>query len=316
MRRLDPQYHLVFEAGGDLRATGNIPGMESQLAALSPHDAAQFRRFMIDNRAKLQAFRPILESPFSSPLDLLRPGVLAAAAKVGLTRSVHGDLCRYFKDPRVKLAFSFQSKYLGMSPFKCPSLFTILSFLEYEYGVFHPVGGCGQVTVAMANACREMGVDIRLSEPVEQIIFEGKTARGVRTAAGEYKADSVVVNADFAAAMTKLVPDSLRRKWTNNRIAKKKFSCSTFMMYLGIEGSVPELEHHTIWLAKDYEENLRDIEDRHELSANPSFYVQNASRTDSTLAPRGCSRFIVWHRSRTNRRTLTGKLNPRGFASL
>ena len=289
LRRLDPQYHLIFEDGGELRATGNLPKMQAEMARLSPHDASQLPRYMEDNRAKLAAFRPILESSFRSPLDLLRPNMLKAGRRAGLTRSVHDDLCRYFKDPRVRLAFSFQSKYLGMSPFRCPSLFTILSFLEYEYGVWHPVGGCGEITRAMARACREMGVHIRLNEPVEKMLFSGRTATGAQTSQGQYHADAVVINADFAAAMTQLVPDPLRKRWTDRRIAKKKFSCSTFMMYLGIEGKIPELEHHTIWLAKDYQENLKDIEDRHQLSANPSFYVQNACRTDSTLAPSGCS---------------------------
>ena len=77
--------------------------------------------------------------------------------------SVDSDLTRYFKDPRVRLAFTFQSKYLGMSPFQCPSLFTILSFLEYEYGVLHPRGGCGAVSQAMARVAGEMGVRFRLN---------------------------------------------------------------------------------------------------------------------------------------------------------
>lgn len=289
LRRLDPQYHLVFEAGGEIRATPDPQRMRQQLARISRQDADRFDDFLRDNRAKLAAFRPILESPFHSPLDLLRPALLPAAMKVGLHRSVHQDLCRYFSDPRVRLAFSFQSKYLGMSPFRCPSLFTILSFLEYEHGVYHPIGGCNRITAAMARVCQDLGVKIHLNEPVEQMLFSGKSAKGVRTRNGEYDADAVVINADFAAAMMKLAPDHLRRRWTNRKIASKKFSCSTFMMYLGIEGAFPELEHHTIWLAKDYEENLKDIEERHVLSGNPSFYVQNACRTDPSLAPRGCS---------------------------
>ena len=71
-------------------------------------------------------------------------------------RSVDSDLAQYFADPRVRLAFSFQSKYLGMSPYKCPSLFTILAFLEYEYGVFHPRGGCGAVMEAMARVANQL----------------------------------------------------------------------------------------------------------------------------------------------------------------
>ncbi|HEV3440362.1 MAG TPA: phytoene desaturase family protein, partial [Gemmata sp.] len=204
-------------------------------------------------------------------------------------QSLDRELSRYFTDPRIRLAFSFQSKYLGMSPFNCPSLFSILSFLEYEFGVWHPIGGCAAVSEGMARIAREMGVTFSLDEEVTGLIFEGQRAVGAKTSAGEYRADALVINADFARAMTKLVPNHLRRRWTNEKIEKKKFSCSTFMMYLGIEGRYDRVPHHTIHCASDYVANLADIEQRHILSEDPSFYVQNACVTDDTLAPEGCS---------------------------
>jgi phytoene desaturase len=86
-----------------------------------------------------------------------------------------------------------------MSPFRCPSLFSILSFLEYEYGVFHPIGGCGAITQALARVAKRLGVEINLDEPVEELLLENKRAVGVRTRRGTYRADAVVVNADLAA---------------------------------------------------------------------------------------------------------------------
>ena len=207
-------------------------------------------------------------------------------------QSVDAYLKRFFTDERVRLAFCFQSKYLGMSPFRCPSLFSILSFLEYEYGVFHPIGGCAAITSAMARVAERLGVEICLNEPVEEILFAGRRAVGVRTARGTHRADAVVVNADFARAMEKLVPDRLRRRWTNKKLAKKKYSCSTFMMYLGVEGAF-DLPHHTIHIAEEYARNLDEIENQHVLSEDPSFYVQNACVTDPTLAPRGHSALYV-----------------------
>jgi len=106
-------------------------------------------------------------------------------------------------------------------------------------------------------------------------------------------ADAVVINADFAAAMSRLVPDALRRRWTNRKLARKKYSCSTFRMYLGLEGLQESVPHHTIYLSEHYEQNLRDIEKRHVLSSDPSFYVQNAGVTDPSLAPPGHSTLYV-----------------------
>ncbi|WP_263356332.1 phytoene desaturase family protein [Acidicapsa ligni] len=294
MYRLDPQYRLVFGGGGKIDATPDVEKMKAEIATISPSDASRLENYFRDNREKLQRFAPILQSPFESWRDLVRPEMLRMLPLVRPWRSLDSDLRKYFKDERVRLGFSFQSKYLGMSPFSCPSLFSILSFLEYEHGVFHPVGGCGAVTLAMARIAEKMGVKILLNTAVEEMLFEGRKAVGVRTEHETLHADAVVVNADFAQAMQRMIPDGLRRRWTDKRIAKKQFSCSTFMMYLGIEGRYDDVAHHTIYLSGDYQQNLRDIEHEHTLTTNDaSFYVQNACVTDSTLAPEGMSTLYV-----------------------
>ncbi len=291
--RLDPQYRIVFGDGQKLDATGDVVRMQREMSRFSAADAGNLPRYLAENRKKLGVFEPVLTSSFDRLTDLLHPKVLKGLMYLRPWRSVHGEVSRFFKDPRIQLAFTFQSKYVGMSPFQCPSLFSILSFLEYEHGVFHPRGGCGALTQAMARIAREMGVDIRLNEPVDRIRFRGRQAVGVQTSQGSYDADAVVMNADFARAMSRLVPDELRRRWTDKRIEKKKYSCSTFMMYLGLEGRQDDLPHHVIRLTEDYMGNLEDIESRHRLTEDPSFYVQNASVSDPTLAPPGGSTLYV-----------------------
>jgi phytoene desaturase len=291
--RLDPQYRLVFGAGGELSATPDLERMEQAIAALAPQDAPMLRRFLDDNRHKFAQFKPCLQSPWHSWRDLLTMRMLRLLPLLRPWRSLGRELATYFSDPRLQIAFSFQAKYLGMSPFQCPSLFSILSFLEYEYGVFHPVGGCGAVTAAMARVVRRLGVEIALQEPVESLVFRGRRVIGVQTRAGTKYADAVIVNADFARSMQRLVPNSLRRRWTDEKIARKRFSCSTFMLYLGIEGRYDHIPHHNIYLAHDYARNLHDITHRHALSEDPSFYVQNACVTDPSLAPSGKSTLYV-----------------------
>jgi phytoene desaturase len=293
MRRLDPQYRITFGGGGKIDATPQMAQMEKEICALSPQDAGSLKRYLDDNRVKLEKFRPILESPFNGWLDFLRPALLGAAPFVKPWKSLGDELQSYFKDPRLAIAFSFQSKYLGMSPFRCPSLFSILSFLEYEYGVFHPMGGCARVSERMGELCQQMGVDLRLGSPVTGLEFSGRRVTGVRVGDEKISADAIVINADFSQAMTKLVPDALRRKWTDKKISNKKFSCSTFMLYLGIEGKYENLPHHNIHISTDYQRNLRQIEQDFQLPDDPSFYVQNASVTDPSLAPDGHSAMYI-----------------------
>lgn len=325
MVRLDPQYRIQFGAGGKLDCTADIAAMERQIAALSPQDAPGFRSFLDENRTKLSLMEPCLESAFLGWQDLVQARLLKMLPMLRPHQSVDTYLKRFFKDERVRLAFCFQSKYLGMSPFRCPSLFSILSFLEYEHGVWHPIGGCAAVTAAMARVATRLGVEICLNEPVEEILFTGRRAVGVRTSAGTHRADAVVVNADFARAMERLVPDQLRRRWTNKKLANKKYSCSTFMLYLGVDGTF-DLPHHTIHIAGEYAKNLDDIENKHVLSEDPSFYVQNACVTDPTLAPKGQSALYVlapvthqhpnvdWQRDKSSfRKRLLNQIKKAGY---
>jgi len=291
--RLDPQYRIVFEGGPTLDATPNLDQMEKEVAKISKEDAAQVKAFMKENAWKLEKLSPVLQQPFNGIKDFIKPNLLSALPAVRPWASLDQDLKRFFKDPRTRLAFSFQSKYLGMSPYRCPSLFSILSGLEYQYGVFHPMGGCAAVSEAMARVCKKLGVTFHLNEPVEELIFDKRQVTGIKTKTGTHHADALFINADFARAMSRLVPDHLLSRWSQEEVKNKQFSCSTFMLYLGINGIYENLPHHTIVMSQDYEGNLDDIENHHRLSDTPSFYVQNACVTDTTLAPAGKSTLYI-----------------------
>lgn len=298
---LDPMYRLIVgdRAGGDptvIDATQDVEEMARRLGAVHGPDGEAFGRFIRDNREKLARSEPILRRPIRSAMDLVRMDGLRALPHLKPTMSVHDLLSRYFEDPRVRLAVSFQSKYLGMSPYDCPSLFTILPFIEYEFGIWHPTGGCNALMGAMAEVAQELGVEIRAGSPVEEIVFEGTRATGVVVGGAVHRHAHVVVNADATWAIKNLIPESVRRRadatMTDARVDGRKYSCSTSMLYLGVEGAV-DLPHHTIYVSSRYEENLEDISRTGAMSVDPSVYVHNPSAIDPTLAPEGCSSLYV-----------------------
>jgi len=321
--RLDPMYRLILgRPGGEpitLETTQDLARMRERIGAIDAADAAAFDRFIVDNRSKLARLTPVLRSPVRSILDLLSVDGLKAGASLRPWRSVADDLARRFRHPQVRLALSFQTKYLGMSPYECPELFSILPFIEYEYGIWHPRGGCNALMHGMAAQCEAMGVEIRTSSPVERIHFEGRRAAGVVVDGTVLRHDHVVVNADAAWALKNLVPEALRTdSAVPGRFAERSLgpiaraagiarpagvesdadidarpcSCSTFMLYLGVKGEVT-LPHHTIYTSPAYESNLADISRNGTLSSDPSMYCCNPSITDLTLAPRGASSLYV-----------------------
>jgi phytoene desaturase len=122
--------------------------------------------------------------------------------------------------------------------------------------------------------------------------MENGRAVGVEVDGERQVADAVVVNGDFGHAIRRLMPESARPRWPDAKIARARVSCSTFMMYLGIEGDVGPLAHHTVLLAKEYARNLAEVAGGI-LPSEPSIYVQNPGATDEGFAPPGHTSLYV-----------------------
>ncbi len=296
LHRLDPMYRLLFGRGDtsplQIDTTQDLIAMSQQLAAIQPSDGPAFERFIRDNRHKLRVMTPILRRPMRSVMDLLNRHAIRCGPVLKPHQSLYAYLSSYFTHPSIRIAMGFQSKYLGMSPYECPSLFSILPFIEYEYGIWHPRGGCNAIMTAMHRVCEQMGVEFQFNAPVERIHFDGRQLRSVQVHGEMYRHKHVVINADATWAMKHLIPQSLRGRMTDQAIDHRRYSCSTYMLYLGVNGEV-DLPHHTIYVSSDYEGNLADITTKGCLSEDPSIYVCNPSPIDSQLAPAGDSSLYV-----------------------
>ena len=290
--KLEPMYRLQFD---DIRMepTTDREAMLQQMNAHFPGNAAGYDKFMRVEKERFRLMYPCLQKDYGSLKQYVSKAMLRALPKLSLGRSIFDVLGDYFREDKLKLSFTFQAKYLGMSAWDCPGAFAILPYVEHAFGVYHVTGGLSEISEAMAKVCRELGVNIRLGTPVKQLLLEGRKVRGVELADGEkVLADETVLNADFGYAMKHLVPPGALKKYSPEKVDAKEYSCSTFMLYLGLD-KVYDLPHHTIFFSGDYKGNIDDIFKGKVLSDDLSFYIRNASVTDKTLAPEGHSSIYV-----------------------
>lgn len=290
--RLEPMYRLQF-SDQRVEPTTDHEGMRREIERAFPGQSGGLEKYYRVEKRRFELMYPCLQKSYSKLSTLLHPDLLRALPHLALGRTLFSVLGDYFKPERLRLSFTFQAKYLGMSPWECPGLFTILSLIEHTFGVYHVKGGLSEISEAMAKVVGEHGGEIRLGTTVRQLWLEGRKVLGVELESGErLAADEVVINADFAHAMSTLVPSGVLRKYTPERLRKREFSCSTFMLYLGVDRTY-DLPHHTIFFAKDYRTNVEDIFRNKRLTDDFSFYVRNADVTDPTLAPKGHSALYV-----------------------
>ncbi len=296
LKRLEPYTRLKFWDGTQLDITSDLQSFKTQLASFRSDLPLAFARWYSEHIRKYElGYKPYLASPVRSIFGYLRPDELMRFLSFRPWETLYQHFWRFFQDERLVYALSYPSKYLGMHPSVASSVFSLIPFLEFSQGVWHPVGGFRALAQGLANAAQDLGVKIHLHSPVHQICIEQEQVRGLELADGSrHQFDAVVINADFAYAVRHLLPTSARGRYTDNKLGQMQFSCSTFMLYLGINRRYEDLPHHQIYLSDNIRRLERPWVDDSALDeTDPPFYVCNPTIIDPGNAPAGHSTLFV-----------------------
>jgi phytoene desaturase len=290
---IDPFYRIRFQDGSTFNYTGDAARMRAEVARFSPGDVAGYARFMAASEAIYRVgFEQLGDVPFSHWTDMAR--VAPDLLRLGGLRSVHSLVARHIKDARLRTVFSFHPLLVGGDPFSASAIYALIAFLERDGGVHFAMGGTGRLVQGLAGLIAGQGNTVRCNAEVAEILVEGGAARGVRLASGErIGADLVVSNADSAWTYRHLVAPQHRKRWTDRKVERARYSMSLFVWYFGTKRRYDDVAHHTILLGPRYKALLRDIFRRHHLAEDFSLYLHRPTATDTSLAPPGQDAFYV-----------------------
>jgi phytoene desaturase len=210
--------------------------------------------------------------------------------------SVYRYAAQFIEDEFLRRCFSFHPLLVGGNPFDSPSIYAMIHYLEREWGVHYARGGTGVVVEGMGRLFEELGGQLHLNAEVEEILVDHRQVTGLRLADGSvHNADHIVSNADVAFTYRNLIPEQYRRKYTNRKLDRMKYSMSLFVIYFGTKRRYTDtgLAHHNIILSRRYKELLQDIFEKKELAEDFSLYLHMPTMTDSSIAPEGHENFYV-----------------------
>lgn len=291
--KLDPYYRIYFHDQTYLDYSGDAQAMKAQMAAFDAGDAKNYDRFMQDCRRIYEAV--IVDGLGSAPFNRLSTmlNFLPRALRLKAVLPGFSLVKRYFKDARHRFTFSFHPLFIGGNPFRAPSVYLMIPYLEKAGGVWFTMGGMYSLVQAFARLFEELGGTIKTNAEVSEIVIHNGRATGVLANGKFFRADAVISNADWAHTQRNLIASEHRHKWTNRRVEKLDYSMSAFLLYLGVRKQYHQLQHHTILLSPRYKELIRDIFDRKILADDFSMYLHAPTKTDPALAPDGCESLYV-----------------------
>ncbi|KAF5089408.1 Dehydrosqualene desaturase [anaerobic digester metagenome] len=289
MERLDPIYKVYFDDGTTHEASSELSSLIKTLESVGEAETQGYLAYLADVYQRyLVAKEHFIERSFRSASDFYNPKTLLAGLRLRTFDNAFDSVGKFVKDQKLKELLSFQTLYIGISPFNGPSIYTIIPMIELTYGVWFLKGGMRAMALAMEKLFLEMGGKLVLNAPVERINCDGNRVRSITVAGQEQTADAVVCSADFPYAMKALLPDDFKhKKYQPDKVEALDYSCSAYMLYLGLDKrDFPGLNVHNLVFSQNFKGNLDDIF-AGRFPADPSIYVYAPALLDESLAPPG-----------------------------
>ena len=285
LKRIDPTYKVHFDDGLRLQLTSDIGVMQEQLDRVEKGAFGGFLRYIAEgNKHYKVSVEKFVGRNFKNIFEYFSLANLPLLFQLKALMTHYSNVGNFFKDDRLKAAFTFQNMYLGLSPYDAPATYSLLQYTELADGIWYPIGGMYRVIETLTDIAEKLGVKFVYNTPVTAIKAEGNRVNGVETADGRsWEADYFVGNADLPYIYKELLPKNSEAA----KLDKKSYTCSTIMFYWGVDKTYPQIAHHNVFLAGDYKTSFDKIFKQHELPEKPSFYVHAPARTDASAAPAG-----------------------------
>lgn len=284
--KVDPIYRAIFSDGNTYDFSCDIVELVKTLSSISTHDTHGYLRFISDVFEKyLVADEYFLEKTYRSLNDFFNPVSLIKALKLKTLSTPYDLISKYVENEKLRQFICFQSLYVGISPYNGPSIYTLVPAISQMYGLWQLIGGMYSYILALEKLMNELGGSIETDTNVDEIMFSGNSASGIKSNKGIEKADIVICNADFPYALKELVKDEKAKgKYTDEKLEEMKYSCSTFIIYFGLKKKYPQLQTHNLYIGEDFKENI-EAAFKGYLPEKPSFYIYCPSRLDKDMAP-------------------------------
>jgi phytoene desaturase len=291
LNRVDPTYNIYFKNGSNLTITNDEKKLKNQLESIEFGSHDQLKRYF--SKASVYydlSMSHLINKEFLNPIDFFNFKNLILFFKLKIFSKHYNYVSNFFKDHRLKMAFTFQDFYLGLNPYNAPPIFSMLPYIEYKNGVWLPEGGMYSIVESLFNIGKKLGVKFIYKTSVNKIKVNGNKASGIILEDGkEINADIIVANADLTYVYQNLLP----KEDYSNKLNNKKYSCSTISFFWGIDKQYSQLGIHNVFLSGNYPDSFKQIINNYDLPEDPNFYIHSPVRLDSSRAPEGQDSLVV-----------------------
>ncbi len=291
--RLDPNYRIFFGANDIVEITADLEPNLHTFEGFEKGGAKKLAQYLL--KAK-ETYDFMMEGIMYKDLDsfwsMFSPSLMKAGRKLHILSNIDEYVQRFFKSDRARKILEYPIVFLGGNPKNTPAMYSIISHIDYNLGVWYPRGGIGKIPESLMKLAKQQGAEIRFGIEASRIEIKNRMAYQVQTTQGTIDADLIVVNADYPYSELELL-DKEYQTYSEKYWKKKIIAPSAFVVYLGVDLKLDQLTHHNVFLEYDWVQHFDQIFENPAWPDKPAYYVCCPSRFDSLVAPKGKENIFI-----------------------
>lgn len=293
LKRLDPAYRMFFQGGERVDIVRDLDKNIALFQRLEKNGGLQLRKYLDQSKYQYEvAMKKFIYKPYTSWIDLLDAQLFLEGSKLKVFEGIDRFVRRYFTSDFARKILEYNIVFLGGDPQNTPALYSIMAHIDFNLGVWYPMGGIGELVKVLTELCNQYGVKIVTNSEVVKFEYHNGLISEVITKKRRYKADVIISNADYAHMEMNMLEkkyQSYNEKYWKTRVVAP----SAYMIYLGVKGKVKNLAHHNLFVEDDWMKHFEDIFKNPRWPKAFSYYVSCPSKTDSTVAPQNHENIFV-----------------------
>ena len=285
-----PWYRFLFDNGEHLDYGDKLNKTIREIKSKYGYKNAKsyIRLLKHSKRIFNKAFTELSDEPFESIGSMFKH--LPELIRIRFDRSVYKAVDKYMGNKYLNQALSMHPLLVGGNPYSTTSIYLLIQYLEWKWGVYYAEGGTGTVIQGLEKLLIRKNVEIKKNTEAHKIVVEKNKVIGVETEAGVIKCDGVVCNSDPTYTYKELLGYK-PRKISNN--INLKHSMSLFVLYFSTKKIYKDVQHHTIIFSKRHYELLNDIFNKKIFVNDPSLYLHRPGATDPSMIQNDSDTFYV-----------------------
>jgi len=293
LKKLDPGFTIFFEGEERMDVPAELDGIYEMFENLEKGSADKLKKFLAEGKYKYEVgVKDLVYRPNLSITEIMDFRLMMGALKLHVFKPFDKYVRSYFKHPQLIQLMEFPVLFLGAMPADTPALYSLMNYSALSDGTWYPMGGMHEIVKAMKSVALEQGVQFETNAEVEKIVVENKRATGIQINGTQFNSDVTIASADYNHVDQKLLEPS-HRHYSKNYWDKQTLAPSSLIFYLGVNKTIPKLNHHNLFFDADFEGHAKQIYKTPEYPDNPLFYVCCPSKTDDTVAPQGSENIFI-----------------------